>query len=243
MATVLTPPAAQHSRTPVFGSAVDGVFTRYRGALTFRDKVMGGTPKDPKIITAWIRSRAGVQDEMEAAEMMRRTINDLGANVPEGALFEVIEKASEELSNRQAVGFKRDERGLYLESRVLKAALKEAVNVRFAGDRWGATKKGPKSWTAERIFVNPDRLHLGVPEPTGVELFVGHTTGPKGPQSNLTLYEYVERATVEFEIMAAQEDVILEHWQGLWVYMQENGLGALRSQGFGRFDVTAWERI
>jgi hypothetical protein len=241
MATALAPLPRTETRS-VFGAAADGVFTRYRGALTFRDKVMGGTPKDPKIIMGWLRSRAGINDQMEAQEVMRRTINELGADVPEGSPFELIEKASEELANRQAVGFKRDDQGLYLESRTLKAALKEAVNVLFAGDRWGATKKGPRSWTAERVFINPDRLHLGVADPTAVELFVGHTSEPKGPQSNLTLYEYVEHPTLTFEVMAAQDDVINQHWPTIWVYAQENGLGALRSQGFGRFDVVEWER-
>jgi hypothetical protein len=33
------------------------LFTRYRARLVFRDKVLGGVPKDPRLIEGWLRAR------------------------------------------------------------------------------------------------------------------------------------------------------------------------------------------
>lgn len=228
----------------IFDQQSGGVFTNYRARIVFRDKIMGGTPKNPKLIEGWLRSKAGVTKVEENRMMMLRTLLELGADVTPDMSFEELEVASEGLAaSKQTNGFKQDENGLYLESRTIKAMLKECCNILYAGDRWGKTKKGPRSFLAERVFVNPDKVRLGVMEPDGVDLFIGHTSGPKGPQSNLTYYEYVQRAEIEFEVMVLQDAIEHEHWPELWLAAQENGLGALRSQGFGRFDIEAWDVV
>ena len=83
---------------------------------------------------------------------------------------------------------------------------------------------------------------LGVSEPTGIDLSIGHITGPQGPRSTLDYYEFVERPEVSFEVMVLEDRVPTESWPQIWRYAQENGLGAKRSQGFGRFDVLGWDR-
>lgn len=223
-----------------------GVFTTYRAELKFRDKLMGGTPKDPKIIEGWLRSKAGIQDTEEVREAMLRTLIELGAdNISSQSSFDELVEASQALAaQKQTNGFKVcPDGGLYIESRQVKAMLKEATNILYAGERWGRTKKGPKSYLAERVFVNPDKIMLGAPQASGIDLFIGHTTGPKGPQSNLTYIEYVSQPTLTFDVMVAEDAIGHKHWPQLWVLAQENGLGALRSQGFGRFDIVLWERI
>jgi hypothetical protein len=219
------------------------IFTTYHARLRFRDRLMGGIPKNPKIIEGWLRSKAGIEQEEEIRRATLRTLLELGADVRPDMSFEEMEKASESLAaTRQTNGFKIGERGLYLESRAVKAMLKESINILYAGDRWGKTKKGPKSFFAERVFISPDRLNFGMGEPAGVDMFIGHVSGPKGPQSTLTYHEYVERAVIEFDVMVCRDEVKAEHWPEIWVHCQENGLGALRSQGFGRFDIEQWER-
>lgn len=226
----------------IFDRQTEGVFTTYHAQLVFRDKIMGGTPKNPKVIEGWLRSKAGVNEVEELRRMLLRTLLEIGADVTPDMSYEQLEAASERLAaSKQTNGFKQDEHGLYLESRTIKAMLKECCNILYAGDRWGKTKKGPRSFLAERVFVNPDKVRLGVMEPDGVDLFIGHTSGPKGPQSNLTYYEYVQRAEIVFDVMVLQDAIEHEHWPELWLAAQENGLGALRSQGFGRFDIEAWD--
>lgn len=220
------------------------LFTTYRARLRFRDRLEGGVPMSPKIIEAWLRSKAGIEAEEEIRRATLRTLLELGADVTPDMSFEEMEKASEALAaTRQTNGFKVDEGGLYIESRQIKAMLKESINILYAGDRWGKTKKGPKSFFAERVFINPDHVRLSRTDPDGIDLFIGHVSGAKGPQSTLTYHQYVERAAIDFDVMVCKDEVSPEHWPEIWIHAQENGLGALRSQGFGRFDIEQWETV
>lgn len=166
---------------------------------------------------------------------------------------------------------------------------KEWINILFAGTRWGVTKKAPKSFSAEHIFVNPlldpdvigqaaymeltrpdpddarkrkplypdflfltkfdqDSAAAGGPlftlvtAPDDVETFIGHVTGPQGPRSNLTRVEVVSGATIHFEAKILRDEIKHTHWPIIFLAGQENGLGAMRSQGYGRFDVSRFER-
>ena len=80
-----------------------------------------------------------------------------------------------------------------------------------------------------------------VPEPSGVELMIGHLSGPSGPRSTLGYHEYVERVVLEFDVLAVRDSISTDQWANIWLHAQENGFGALRSQGFGRFYVDRWE--
>lgn len=239
--------------TSIYAEQRATLFTTYRVALTFTGKIMGGVPRDPQIIEGWLRSKAGIDDEQEVRQAMLRTLVELGAELTGTETFDEIVAASEALAaQRQTNGFKRDDQGLYIESRQVKAMLKESVNILFAGDRWGRTKKGPRSYTAERLFVRPDRIHLGRMEPDGVDMVIGHVTGPQGPRSTLGYHEYVEQASIEFTVdstdatpggKGAPTDCIdPDHWPLIWMHAEANGLGALRSQGHGQFAVTAFEK-
>lgn len=221
-----------------------GIFTTYAARLRFRDKVMGGTPKDPRIIESWLRTRAMIDDVTELRQATIRTLTELGYEVRPDQTYEELLEASEALgAEKHTNGLKFDARGLYLESRVVKAAIKESVNILYAGDRWGKTKKGPRSFTAERVFIKPDKLYLGRTEPDGIELFIGHVTGPRGPQSTLGYHEFVAGAVLDFAVMSCRDEVTPRQWAEIWVLAQEGGLGALRSQGHGRFDVERWDVI
>lgn len=236
----------------IFDATAADVFVTYRARLRFRDRVVGGTPSNPKLIEGWLRAKMGVTQEQEVKNLTLQTLRDLGleGDVFDGdeVRFETLAAASEAIAQKSnTTMFKRDAAGLYLESRAVKAMLKEAVAIMFPGSgpnphRWGATKKGPRSATAEWVFVNPDHIHLSVQQPTGIDLSIGHITGPSGPRSTLDYYEYVEQATVEFTVMVLEDRVLSDHWPRIWRYAQEMGLGAKRSQGFGRFDVLAWDR-
>lgn len=238
----------------IFDTVASDLFVAYDARLRFRDRVVGGTPSNPRLIEGWLRAKMGVTQEQEVRNLTLQTLKELGVSddvfgEDEEVNFETLAKAAEAIAAKSnTTMFKRDVSGLYIESRVVKAMLKECVATLFPGGngdgthKWGPTKKGPKSGTAEWVFVNPDRIALGVAEPTGVDLSIGHITGPQGPRSTLDYYEFVERAEVSFEVIVLQDRVPAEAWPSIWRYAQENGLGAKRSQGFGRFDVLAWDR-
>jgi hypothetical protein len=219
------------------------LFTRYTASLAFRDKLLGGVPKDPKLIEGWLRAKAGIDDADELREAMLRTLAEVGIDVQRDMSYDELMHASEAVAARRlTTGFKVGDEGLYVEARQVKALLKESTNTLFGGERWGPTRKGPKSFLAERVFVEPEQLWLGFKQPSGVELIVGHLNGPAGPQSTLGYHEYVSRPTVEFSIWVVRDLVTPAQWADIWVLAQQIGLGAVRSQGYGRFQLVGWER-
>lgn len=249
----------------IFDDVASDLFATYRARLRFRGRVVGGTPSNPKLIEGWLRAKMGVSQEQEVRNLTIQTLRDLGL---EQELFDgdevrldTLTAASEAIAQKSnTTMFKRDRDGLYIESRAVKAMLKEAVAVLFPGSvngkasereetgpvrvhKWGQTGKGPRSATAEWVFVNPDHISLGVANPTAIDLSIGHITGKDGPRSTLDYYEYVEHAAVTFDVMVLQDRVPVDRWPQIWRYAQENGLGAKRSQGFGRFDIEGWERV
>jgi len=227
----------------IFDTEAD-LFNRYEARLVFRDKLVGGVPKDPRLIEGWLRSKAGINDDAEVRQAMLRTLTELGAEVKAEMTFDDLVLASQAVAGlKQTTGFKVGSEGLYVEGRQVKAMLKESTNVLFGGERWGATKKGPRAFLAERVFVEPDKLWLGVREPAGVELMIGHVTGATGPRSTLGYHEYVERPTLRFRVLVVRDCITAAQWGDVWVHAQENGFGAMRSQGFGRFYLREWNRI
>lgn len=231
----------------------DGLWNEWEITLRFRDKLMGGIPKDPKVIEGWILSQAGVKKKWEVTQMLRRTLMELDPELvlaTDAPLETLLELSSAMAANKNTVGFKRDEFGLYLEERKVKAMLKEVTNILFAGDKWGKTRKGPKNYLAERVFVDPAKLRFDRDEPDGIELIIGRVNGPQGPRSVLAYHEYVERVEVQFHMKAVNGSMTKpdknadeDPWREMWVLAQENGLGALRSQGHGKFDVVQFDKL
>ena len=245
MPAVLDLPSRTPSPRPrrnVFGTDAQ-LWTTYRAALAFRDKLVGGVPKDPRLIEGWLRTRAGLEDPRELRLAMLRTLADVGANGQSASPDEVDDLAAV-VAQKRTTGFKCDpEHGLYVDGRRIKGILKESTNIVFAGERWGPTRKAARSFFAERVFVDPDRIPLGAAEPSGVETVIGHISGPAGPRSTLGNYEYVLQPVIAFRVLVLRDCIEADHWRDIWCLAQENGFGTLRSQGYGRFDVVEWERV
>lgn len=241
----MTTSVATKPVTSIFSNAETGLFTTYSVQLVFRDKLLGGIPKQANIIESWLRTNTGLTDNpTELRRMLVKTLEELGLDVEEGMTFEELQEASKKLAGSSHTnGFKLDANGLYIEDRQVKAMIKEAVNILFAGQRWGVTKKGPRGFTSERVFVSPSHISLGRSEPDGTEMMIVHASTPQGPRTSLAYHEYVEGATIDFNVMVANDDVDEAHWPLIWTLAQENALGACRSQSYGRFDVTRWDKI
>lgn len=222
----------------------------YAVTLTFDDKVMGGIPQNTEVIEGWIRSKTGVTGEQEIGSMMARTMYELGYDLGDNPTIAELTEASKKIAGgKSAVGFKQDDNGLYIENRQVKAMIKEVVNILFSGtEGWSNPrgkkkagtdealyKKSPKNFAAERVFIRPLRISLGVPEPTGVELIIGHVTGPQGPRATLTYHQYVTEPTITFGVRVVDDSVPDKYWALIWELAQDIGLGAVRSQSYGTF--------
>ncbi len=218
------------------------VFEKYRtGAYPYRfsgtlmvGTIAGGTPTDPKVAEGWLRTKLTSDSDRLIQEMVAETMVERGVTAEEAV---PLVNAQKNLN-----GFKRDERGLYIEGRQLKAALKEACSVAVAagkltGRGWGKTNKGLLNYLAEHVFVVEDRLYLGVNEATGIAQRFVHTFRGTGIQYE----EYVDDAKVDFTVMA-DHDFTDQEWATIWLCGEQQGIGASRSQGFGRYEVVRWER-
>ena len=218
-----------------------GVFDKYRNeAFPYHfhgtlhvGVICGGVPTDPKVAEGWLKTKLGIDNDRLIQEMVAETMIDRGVS-PEEAVSLV--NAQKNLN-----GFKRDENGLYIEGRQLKAALKEAVNVAVAANKlekrgWGKTNKGLLGYLAEHVFVVEERLHLGVTEATGINQRFVHTFRGTGIQYE----EYVENADINFTVIS-DHDFSDKEWATIWLCGERQGIGASRSQGYGQYEVTRWE--
>jgi hypothetical protein len=219
--------------TSVFATYQDKAWPyRFEGTLHVYN-IAGGIPSDGKVAEGWIKTKLADKDDL-IRELVATTMAERGITADQAA--------TEVDTLKHLNGFKRDESGLYIEGRQLKAALKEAASVAVASGKlnsrgWGKTNKGLLAFLAEHVFVVDDRLHLGVTEPTGIAQRFVHTWRGTGIQYE----EYVEDAKIDFTVKADHE-FTEQDWAMIWLTGQEQGIGASRSQGFGRYEVTRWER-
>lgn len=196
--------------------------------------IAGGTPTDQKVAEGWLKTKLGAKDDL-LREMVAETMAERGVTADEAAA--IVD------TNKHLNGFKRDENGLYIEGRQLKAALKEAASVAVAAGKlemrgWGKTNKGLLSFLAEHVHVVEDKLHLGVTEADGITQRFVHTFRGTGIQYE----EYVTDAKINFTV-ESDYDFSAEQWAHIWLTGERQGIGASRSQGFGKYTVTGWERV
>lgn len=207
---------------------------QFAGELTV-GTLVGGTPSDPKVAEGWIKTKMGQTSDAAVQQLVTTTMLERGVTDVEEAV-----KIANEYKNLN--GFKRDENGLYIEGRQLKAAIKEAVSVAVAADKisgrgWGRTNKGILGFIAEHVFVLEERMHLGVTEPSGIHQRFVHTWRGTGIQYE----EYVEDAKVAFTIVT-DYDFAEKDWAAIWLTGEKQGIGATRSMGYGTYEVTRWEQ-
>jgi hypothetical protein len=222
------------------------LWTRYRVTIRIDNRLMGGVPKDPKVIEGWLKARMGLDQGDQLRDMVATTLRNLGHEVPAQATEAEIEQAIHStVGDKSTNGFLRDEHGLFIEGRQVKALLKETTSILYpyAIAKWGVTRKAPRSFLAERVFCEEDRIPLGRQEPDGVASFIGHVTGPQGPRSTLTYVEFCERPVLSFTVMSLEDAITLDVWDRILETAQREGLGALRSQGHGTFTVTNVELL
>ncbi len=196
--------------------------------------LVGGTPSDPKVAEAWLKTKLGDKDDI-IRERVAEIMVERGITADEAA--------AELDSLKHLNGFLRDENGLYHEGRKIKACIKEAASVAASAGKldlrgWGKTNKGIQGWIAEHVFVLEDRIPLGVVEPSGVMQRFVHTFRGNGIQYE----EYVTDAKMTFTVVTDHKFTD-EQWAMLWLTAEQQGTGATRSQGYGTFSVERWEKL
>lgn len=207
------------------------LYNVFRVTVVFREWVCGGMPRNKDLIRAWVE--AGTKYADEQTEKLIQENAELVVN-------EVAEKVWQ--------GFPEDENGLFIPARQVKAALKQSASL------LGITKqkRGSKQVLAEGLEVKApdgsDRIHLGVKEPSGTYENAIHVMTAQGPRTALRRMDYVVAPRISFEVWvlktAAQETRHIGENElvSILQHAQENGLGASRSQGYGKFDVVEFSK-
>ena len=203
------------------------LYDRYRLKIAFRHRLYGGVPKNKELIKSWVEATTGFSDQ-------------ISEELTEAAKQQMLDETTEKSWN----GFSRDaEKGLFIECRQVKAALKQCASV------LGITRKkiGSKQILAEggevKALDSGMRLYLGRKEADGFEERPIHVMTAQGPRTALKRVDYVEKPTLEFEVWilktqsAEKRHIGEEELRQILALMQENGIGADRSQGGGKMDV------
>ncbi len=198
----------------------------------------GGTPRSADVVRNWLIAKAGITDEAQIeAEVARIFKAD-----PTRSDAEVAAEAIQPMSDRYVNGFKRDAESLYMEGRHLKACLKESASSARATNKlpakFGATNKGTLSFVAEHIVVPTDKLHMGRSYHDDHHTRFVATWRGTGITVEEVCYEVKLSAPVWSDYNFTEEQ-----WAMIWLTAEQIGIGASRSQGFGTFTVTTWERV
>lgn len=209
---------------------------RFKATLLV-DRIVGGVPSDPGVAQKWLESKIVDNDDL-IRKLVAETMVERGIGADEAV------KEVDRLKHLN--GFKRDDQGLYIEGRQVKAAIKEAGNIAGCSGKlptgkkaWGVTGKGLMGFFAEHIFVEDDRIHLGVSEPAGIQQRFVFASGPTGRRTGIQYEEYVDEAKISFHVITDNKFTD-EQWAMIWLTGQQQGLGATRSQGYGRYTVIEW---
>ncbi len=217
----------------------NGLWNRYAVTIKLRNKLCGGIPKSTEMIDSWLRAKKkklGLEpNEAETQAQAAKTATEMGLDL-------------EETVTGMSTGFKSDpEHGLYIEGRQVKAMLKESASV------MGVTTniRGAKNYLTQGVFVKVvenalDRIYLGVKEPSGTEETVIQINSAQGKRSAFKQFDYVVGATISFELwllkrIDGKEMVPVDMVKLLLQHGEESGLGSNRTQGYGTFDVVAFE--
>lgn len=216
---------------------------RLRVTIRVREKLMAGKPAKLDAAEAMIKAR-GLEEVLEARlEKKLETADEAGK-----------EAMAEEVKDEGLCEFHRREGkpGIWFPTNNLKACLKEnwsvlGLRVEHRGSR-GALAEGVFVYAVTEPGADPaerDWIFLGE-KPDGVETAVSHTTGPKGPVSSIKRHEFLVRPSLTFEIAIARaiaEKLPDDGMAKTFVHAAEHGIGACRSQGFGRFNIESVEEL
>lgn len=223
------------------------LWTKYSVTLEFTTRCIGGCPNSKDLIMGWLKTKNIASTDGELKALVEATASELDGKV-------------EEKASAMWTVFKKNEQGIYIEGRQVKAMFKESANILrdMLVKAESKTKDGKekvvkaersrftnlKSRIAERLYVEENQINLlkgGAPMPAadGIDERPIHVQTAMGPRTALKRTDYVEPGTqVKFTVRHLNDnvvdkeliDVLLEH-------SSMNGLGADRSQGSGMFKV------
>jgi len=215
-------------------------YVGWKAVLQFRDTVEGGVPKDPEMIRTWILAKVSKgelkMEPQEVEELIRTTAQEVIVQEEEAEEETSKEQVTRRKLKASWCGFKSDENGLYIEARQVHAMLKECANTL----KLTRQIPGLRQVLQHGTHIKPVKIYLSKKEPDGIREAIAQTRFGSAFKRN----DYVKNAEITVEIYYADVGFLSDdNYKKVMVVAQENGLGANRSQGVGKFDILQLEKI
>jgi hypothetical protein len=225
-----------HSWSELLKTARDSHWRRLQVKIRIRGQLLAGKPAALNAAQAMLKAR-GLEDQIEAVSEIEDP--DLRA------------KAAEKIARDEGLcefTRRKGKPGIYIPANNVKAGLKENWSVLGKMNE----VRGSRKALAEGVFVycgnswevpSEDRDYIRVGDaPVGVLEAVSHSVGPSGPVHSIKRHEFVENVELTFDIYIAayssvEDKISDDDVAEMLIHFGEHGLGACRSQGYGRFDI------
>lgn len=205
------------------------------------DTLVGGIPKHPEIVKRWQEAKWPTNPATKLKEDDPATPAD-AAGITIAMLGEQAIDPEEKVAGIWT-GFVESDGALAIESRTVKAMLKESANIMKTLLPVGGKPIPLRSKLAERVFVHPHFISLDRSEPDEVVERPIHVMTPMGPRTALKRTDICRKVSVVCVLRVLNDGVISENiLRGILDHASENGLGTDRSQGNGVFSYTLSKR-
>ncbi len=220
----------------------------FRIVIQMREWLLAGKPAQLDAAEAMVAARAkklGIEPTVQALreERMSQTTR------------KEKEEIIEETRDEGLCEFHRrpNKEGIWLPSNNIKAGLKE----NWTAQGFTQSQRGSRGRLAELTFVRSvpppdsapiewDWVYLGEAPYEEIHTAIAQTTGPSGRISAIKRHEYVVQTELTFDIVMAErafKELSPKLLATTLVHFSEHGLGACRSQGYGKFDILDMQEL
>ena len=254
-----------------FKTAKDGgpLWALYAVELQFEDWLGASTPRTVKEIRAMLTNRMPSKmpdDATPVDELILQVAREVGIKVDDEG--EVIDEGdAEEGWTPGWATYKREEQPgqdnleaekrkvwLYYEGRCIRAHLKDAATV-LGQAAYKVSLPAFRSKYVNRVYVHEQRIPLWrradvegglqrVDDVDGTETRFVQTMTPRGHRSSIKMIDFVMAPVLKFRLRVLNDGVIgKSHLDAVWAYGSTHGMGAERSQDWGRYTINRMERV
>jgi hypothetical protein len=199
------------------------LFQKFSVHIQFRDLILGGRPMTQDLLESWLKEREIKIDSGQDLRCVTRS--------------ELTAIKSSDIKTSSWNTFEVDKDGLFIEERNVKAMLREAGMMTKVGRRSGFA-----DIVRNGIFTKPENVHLKrdgsvLKRPDGHIDRIALIKRRCKIRAALKRLDFVKQPQLDFELWVAAVTLSDEEVQSLFLLGQEVGLGACRTQGFGKFDA------
>lgn len=233
-----------------------------RVQIRIRDKICGGQPKNKELLLDWIKANTGHEDTITVAQTEEAKATILheesekswnGFPEDEKGLFiwarQVKAMFRESATMLRVTTEKRGSKQIFQHGFEIKALPGSQTSKTPVKDMGEDARDSGEHVAVGEGHIPSDRLYLSRMKPDGMDEGPIHVQTAQGPRSAIKRVDYCQYVLIEFEIWVLATHPSETRHVGemdireMMLFAQENGLGADRSQGMGKFDVVGFDVV